>query len=600
MKIKKEIRTSRTARTVVLAGLALSVVPPASAQQLPRVIAPDPGAVLRNIQETEQREQREQQRESTKAPPPVTTQPPPDKLGPEHLEASILVQGFRLDGVTLLPQEELQELLRPMIGRSLTLPELIRQVQVVTASYARQGYVARTLIPEQDITDGVVRLVVLEGRLGVINIQLGDDVRFPPERVRNTLLARQQEGEPIRIPELERSMLLLNDFGGIDVRSALQPGADPGLTDENIYVRPLPFVAGSINADNFGTRSVGQNQLSALIRLNNVDGRGGSATLNAMGMFVDSRVNTYGSLIYATPIGYDGLSLQLGASELDYRLGEQFASLNVKGTSTTYFAGLSYPIVRSGNQNLYASARYEHLKLKATATSDCVPLTDKDVDLMQIGLAFDRLDGVSDSFLTGSGQLTSGSVRFGPGQTFSFPGCGNSVGFVQVDPSGVEGNFTKISAAASYQRRLTENLTWSLSGSGQYAFTNLDTSQQMTLGGPFGVRAYPVSEAAGDQGILANIELRYRMFGGVVGSAFVDGGHIHRLHEVPSGVPSTHNDVSLYGAGFGLYYTQPGRFNLAAAVAWRIGENPLRNVTGTDSDGLKRDPRFWANLSYFF
>lgn len=597
MKTKKELRT---ARTVVLAGLALSVAQPASAQPLPRVIVPDPGAVIRNIQETEQREQREEQRESSKKGPPVTTQPPPEKLGPERLEASILVKRFQLDGVTLLAEEDLQELLKPMLGRSLTLPDLIRQVQVVTAAYARKGYVARTLVPEQDVTDGVVRLLILEGKLGSINLQLDEGVRFPPERIRDMLLARQKEGEAIRIPDLERSMLLLNDFGGIDVRSALQPGADPGLTDENVYVRPRPFVTGSVDADNFGTRSVGQNRLNALFRLNNVDGRGGSVTVNAMGMFVDSRVNTYGSLAYTTPIGYDGMSLQLGASALDYRLGEQFASLNVEGTSKTYFAGLSYPIIRSGSQNLSAGARYERWKLRATATDNCVPLTDKDVNLVQLGLSFDRLDGASDSFLTASGQLTRGSVDFGSGQTFSFPGCGNSVGFVQVDPSGVEGNFTKISAAASYQRRLTENLTWSLSGNGQYAFTNLDTSQQMTLGGPFGVRAYPSSEAAGDQGLLGNLELRYRMAEGIVASAFVDGGHVRRLHNVPSGVPSNKNEVSLYGAGFGLYYSQPGRFNVAAALAWRIGENPLRNADGTDSDGLKRTPRFWANLSYFF
>lgn len=302
--------------SLMVAGLALSGAQSVLAQRALN-LPPDPGRVLQSIQETERREAERERR----APPQVLTPAPAQegKLTPEQLETQVVVKGFQLEGVTLLPQEELLELLKPMIGRSLTLPELIRQVQVITASYARKGYVARTVVPEQEVKDGVIRLLVIEGKLGAINVQMGDEVRFSADTVRNRLLVRQKEGEPIRIPDLERGMLLLNDLAGIEARSSLQPGEQAGVTDEIIFVKERPFFSGSVDADNFGVRSVGQNRLGALLRLNNIDGRGGLLTLNAIGMFVDSRVNTYGSLVYQTPIGNDGLSFQVGGSQLEDR-----------------------------------------------------------------------------------------------------------------------------------------------------------------------------------------------------------------------------------------------------------------------------------------
>lgn len=560
-------------------------------------LPPDPGRVLKNIEETERREESRNLRQIA----PVVTPESVDsgKLSPEQLDARISVKGFQLEGVSLIPKDELLALLQPMVGRSLTLPELIRQIQVVTAAYAKRGFVARTFIPEQEVVDGVVRVEVIEGKLGSVDIQREEGLRFSEEQVRQIVLARQNPGDPIQIKNLERSMLLLNDRSGIEARSTLQPGEKPGVSNEIISVKSRPLISGSVDFDNYGVRSVGQNRLGALVRLNNVDWQGGQITLNAMAMFVDGSTNSYGSLGYQTPIGNDGLLFQMGGSQLDYRLGEQYESLNIEGKTDSLYIGAQYPVIRSGIDNLSVMARLERRDLKSTATDKCVPLSDKEVDFLQAGVIYDRLDGAADSFLTATGILTTGKVRFGPAQTFSFPGCGNSVGFVQVDPFGTQGNYTKINLNASYQKRLNNRLTISMVGTGQYAFTNLDSSEQTMLGGPYGVRAYPSSEAAGDEGLITNFEMRYRLWEGLVGTAFFDAGYIRRRHDAPS-TPGTKNEASLFGTGLGLYYGLPGRVSIGSVVAWRIGDNPLRNADGSDSDGQQRDPRFWLTASIYF
>jgi hypothetical protein len=73
---------------------------------------------------------------------------------------------------------------------------------------------------------------------------------------------------------------------------------------------------------------------------------------------------------------------------------------------------------------------------------------------------------------------------------------------------------------------------WSVYGrlSAQWATDNLDSSEKFILGGPYGVRAWPNGEAPGDQGWLAQLELRYR-WGPVEPFVFYDGWRIRVNHE---------------------------------------------------------------------
>ena len=48
-----------------------------------------------------------------------------------------------------------------------------------------------------------------------------------------------------------------------------------------------------------------------------------------------------------------------------------------------------------------------------------------------------------------------------------------------------------------------------LSFNGQLASKNLNTAEQLYLGGPYGVRAYPVSQGGGSQGAVISAEVNH-------------------------------------------------------------------------------------------
>jgi hemolysin activation/secretion protein len=148
-------------------------------------------------------------------------------------------------------------------------------------------------------------------------------------------------------------------------------------------------------------------------------------------------------------------------------------------------------------------------------------------------------------------------------------------------------------------QRVTETTTLNLSISQQFAFNNLDSSEDFSLGGADGVRAYPSSEASGDEGTLLNVELSQKLFEGVNVFCFYDYGHIIvNKNEWTSS--STPNSYDLNGAGGGVMWSKSGSFMVKLTGAAKIGNNPAKTVAGADSDGTANDTRLWLHAGMYY
>ena len=95
------------------------------------------------------------------------------------------------------------------------------------------------------------------------------------------------------------------------------------------------------------------------------------------------------------------------------------------------------------------------------------------------------------------------------------------------------GDYNKLGLYVMRLQNISDRVSLYGSVSGQIASKNLDSSEQMSLGGMYGVRAYPQGEAFGDEGYLATVEARYllaqlsdRQLGQVHLIGFVDAGSV--------------------------------------------------------------------------
>jgi len=203
-----------------------------------------------------------------------------------------------------------------------------------------------------------------------------------------------------------------------------------------------------------------------------------------------------------------------------------------------------------------------------------------------------------DSF--GGGGVSAGSVAVVVGYLNIL--ATSMQGYGQYTPA----NFTKFNFSGNRTQQLSENGETSayVGVTGQLASVNLNSAEQIYMGGPYAVRAYPVAQGGGAQGGIATAELRHQFPERITGTVFYDLGLVQQYKNTyPNwqGLTNANNFYSLQGAGFGVKWDWEG-WNLGAMVAWQIGKNPLYSSTGqaVATDGTTTNPRGWFTGSYQF
>ena len=129
-----------------------------------------------------------------------------------------------------------------------------------------------------------------------------------------------------------------------------------------------------------------------------------------------------------------------------------------------------------------------------------------------------------------------------------------------------EGSFTKGVLNLGVRQELGGRFHLNVRTQLQAAGDNLDSSEEIYLGGANGVRAYPQGEGSGDSGYLASAELVYRT--GIPHlelSTYYDTGHVQYAHDGVDG------GTTLKGWGIGVSYSRPGDYFLRLDWARRIG-----------------------------
>ncbi len=498
---------------------------------------------------------------------------------------TITVRRFTFAGNTLLPSAQLQALVADFLNRPLSFAELQRAPAAIANQYRQAGWIVRAYLPGQQIVDGVVTIQVVEAVFGGAQIE-----GPPPERVSLATVLRpietqQVPGQPLNAEAVARALLLADDLPGVSVSGGLREGKEEGETELAIRLTDEPLISGDVSSDNAGARSTGRQRQSANLILNSLLGLGDSIAMNA----IHSQGSDYLRLSASLPLGGDGWRVGVNTSHLDYRLiSSEFSSLYANGTADSVGLEASYPVIRSHLRNLYLNINLDRRHFdnqSAYAITSRYKSTALSVGLS--GNLYDKLGGGGAN--RASLTLTGGTLDLDDSPTQS-----SDASTTQTD-----GLFHKLRYSVSRTQVLDEVLSLSMAISGQLADRNLDASEKFYLGGPSGVRAYPVNEGSGSYGQLINLELRYRLPLGFTLSVFTDHGRVQVNRNNSYSGASSLNSYSMKGRGVSLAW-QPWREkgygpSLKLTYARRIGENPNPASTGLDQDGSLLRERLWLS-----
>ena len=535
-----------------------------------------------------------QRQKGLPAPDEIRSQQAPVAI-PDRGER-IIVKGVRFTGkVELLPPAEREQLAASVRGKRLGIKGLYALADQVTAALQGSGrLLARALLPPQDVTSGIVTIEIAEGALKTITLDRANGVRVREDLLRAIIEGRVKPDGVTR-QGLEDALLRMNDLPGVSVRAKLAPGEAPNTSKLVVGVEQAPVVGVSIWGDNYGSSSVGKAQGTGLVTLTDVTGRGDLTRLSG----TVSQGQEFGSLATSVPIGASGLTANASYGYLDYHnIDATGLALGLTGFAHFANGGIDHSLIRSRNFNLQLGGAVTWKALVDDSIAG--KLQDKRSTSGTLSLSGDRRDALL------GGGITNWSVSW----TYGDLDLARVAGAVAADQAGLktQGPFNRINAAVARLQALPGDFALFGRLYGQWAGKNLDSSEEFALGGPFGVRGYPVGEARGDMGVLGTLELRYNApvperFGSLQLASFVDGGYI-KINASPNGIaPVTVcgcNDYGLASAGLVARWTRE-RLNVSASWAHTLGDNPGRSIiTEANADGGKANDQFWLQATIRF
>ncbi len=274
-------------------------------------------------------------------PPIPPRRSPALDLGVEP-ELGLVVREWVFEGNTVFEDDELARVLAPWIDRRLSPAELQAARDAVTLHYVEAGYfTSGALIPDQEVRDGRVRVVVVEGELSEIVIEGNERFRDFYLRDRLALGGRK----PLHVPTLERRVRMLQQDERIArIDAALRPGDELGQARLEVRIEEASPLSLEVETSNHMAPSLGDARGRLLGGHNNVAGLGDSFSFLVGGYEAGPELEAR----YRIPLNRYDTSIELGGrwtdSDLVEGLGEE---LDVTGEFWNFEVDLRQPVYRT-------------------------------------------------------------------------------------------------------------------------------------------------------------------------------------------------------------------------------------------------------------
>ena len=546
---------------------------------------PDAGTFEQKLKKQIEFEQKEAPSEN------VIKKKEPTPAVPKDNQILIDVKKFKVTGITLITQEEAATVLTSFENRSLTLKQINEAANAIVDLYQRKGRIAQAVIPPQDIKEGLVEIKVTEGKVGAILIEPAfeqDPPRLSKKVTKNFISRFNPEGGLIDLDGLERSVTLLNELPKVNAQVSLEPGKDDGTTNIVMKVDQLSKISGRVDVTNYGSAMTGYAQAITNVSFNDLTGFGDNGSID----IIKSQGSLYAQGRYFIPGNYDGLRIGLGGSALGYDTLSSFSPTLSKGRANTVGVYSTYALERTARRNKTINVNLENRNY-INYTSD-VEISKYTINSATIALQGNRY--ISDGILTYSFSGVAGNLSI------------DNATQREADDATIksQGGYAKISMYTVLIKPLPIKQTnLLLSFNGQLASKNLNTAEQLYLGGPYGVRAYPVSQGGGSQGAVISAEVNHVFENKVELGAFLDAGFIQQYKhtfEEWKGLTNADNFYALYATGLNAKYSYKKKAEISSTLAYRLNDNPLYTSTGEqlNLDSHNRSVQFWLKGSLFF
>ena len=527
-----------------LTSISLLITSGALAQTVP-----DPISTLRRDTDQAERALRPRAIDLPEAPAAKAEAAAPDGV-------KFMLRSIVFSPSELLSAEALTALAQPLIGQSVSMAQLRTLVSQVNALYQQKGVsTAEALLPPQELKDGEVRVLLVEGRLGIVELkgQTSLSSAYVLDRLKVPV------GQLADTSALSRSVRRFNATNDAQVNLTLRPGSEFGRTDVLVDLQEQPRNQLRLLLDNFGNPATGAQQVTGSYRRLSSFIAGDRADVYA----INTQGVLTGRMAYDVPVGNDGL--RVGVSEAHNRISYTLAGTNgltYAADAHTESLDLAYPLLLTDKQliRVLSSLNQSHsTALTGGETSSITRVVHENIALQ--------------GDVEANGWRASWSV----GQTWLQWQNKLAVNGSGVPPLKESYTDASVTALAS----VTANAYLRLSASARVAPSGLPASERYLLGGVSTLRGYAAGSLNGTGGSTTSLELHREW---QVAPNSGPGSHLFDPFVFVDQGRVTDPGAKAWSTGLGLNWTLPNGLRLQAFGA-RVGTPAL--AKGVSSVGLQ-------------
>ena len=497
---------------------------------------------------------------------------------------SLNVREYRVEGVKRLGRLEVEEAVYPYLGPGRTAADVESARAALEKSYHEKGFeTVSVFIPQQDPRRGVIRLEVVEGKVG--RLRVNGAKWFLPSAIRRDAPS-VAEGEVPDMTRVKKDILALNRLSDRRVTPVLRAGAEPGTVDIDLNVEDKSPLHGSLELNNRNSSNTTALRINGAISYSNLYQLGHTLGLN----FQIAPENTDDAKVFS---GYylarvsDGVSLMLQGTKQDSNVSSLGGAASIgrghtaglqmlfdlpsaEGFYQTFSLGLDYKhfdedIILAKGKPIYSPIEYYPISANYGATW----LAEKVFTELNTSLNFNPR-GV------GSGERDYSNKRYNADGSYVF--LRSDLARTQDLKDGSQ-LFGKIQS--------------------QIASQPLINNEQTSGGGLGTARGYLEATALGDNGVFGTVEYRTPSLvakptahDGVISNewrfhSFADFG----LLGIWDALPGQQKRTGLASGGVGTRFKFKDHYNGSLDVAV-----PFISQTAADAGDIRVTFRGWADF----
>ena len=429
-----------------------------------------------------------------------------DKAASQQGEAiTFELKKIVMDSSAVLTEAELAAITQPYEGKMVQLNDIYAIVEKINVLYASKGYVTcRAFLPPQTITDGKVKLLLVEGRTGNTTVSGNNYTKtsFITKRL------HLKENEIANIKQVNKDLLLFNATNSTQLRIVMKAGEKPGTTDYEITAYEPKRDTWTIFEDNAGSDTSGEYRTGLFFNTKSLSGTCDPFSVGT----VFSEGTRAANAMYTRSLGRSGTKMNLLYSTNAVKVTKGDYKDMIKGHANSYAIGFTQPLVVNETTRTELSLDYNRQNSKT--------------DFMVLGNRFNIVDDSVQDFTLGFAMTNYGAshVLY---QKHSYVR-----GYSERTPSSMledSKNFGFYKFNGLYQKLYAGGQMINLRADAQWSGSEgMVSSRQFYMGGMYSVRGYKENFLGGDSGFTFSAEYSIPVINRNTNAfTFFDYGHVY-------------------------------------------------------------------------